>query len=766
MDISLPFLNHGRRLDIKYLARRSWFVIAVFEVVVLAMLLSSQVGGAVASVQLPELPEMQPLAEDSRILDVKGRQIALLHGEEHRIIVEREQISNAAIYTVLAAEDHRFFDHGGVNGTAMLRAALANVKEGEIEQGGSTITQQFVRNAFAEVGKERTMARKLNEAWLATRLEKQMAKDEILLGYMNTIYFGRGAYGIEAAAREYFGKPARHLDIPEAAFLAGIIKSPETLSDDLEAAKFRRDYVIGRLLDVGWTTPATAAAAIKTPLKVRPRSEPPVRAAHFVEYVRRTLITPADRGGFGLTDRDIYTGGLTIHTTLNLDTQSAAERAVMSVLPNASDPEAALVSMATSGEIRALVGGRNFNSIEKARGFNYATQIVPGAGRSAGSTFKPFTLLAYLRAGLSPRDSYRAPSKIKVPSCGSKRDPWEPGNYGNNSYGTMDVVKATELSVNTVYAQMVARVGPESAMKAAHDAGITSPLLGVCSIALGPFGVTPLEMARSYATFAGRGMRPDPIAVTKIVDRGGTVIAERKPTAKRTIEEKHADMMNAILEGVVRNGTGRPARISLTSAGKTGTTEKKRDAWYVGYTPAPGLVTAVWMGYPPGPDGKVPIMTRLHGRSVSGGGFPGRIWARFMGAALTGAADKGFEGVQLPPAKRTVERKQSPQTEAVAIVREAPSAVTAYAVDPSPAAPPPQQPKKKRRRKSPSPDPDPEPEPSPSGSTGSTGQPSSSSSEATPGKSPSDPTPASSPSSSNPGSSSPDPGTSRSPGAA
>jgi membrane peptidoglycan carboxypeptidase len=353
-----------------------------------------------------------------------------------------------------------------------------------------------------------------------------------------------------------------------------------------------------------------------------------------VEYIRRLLRTPVDEGGFGLSDAEVMGGGLRVYTTLDLRMQRAAEDAVMRVLNRPDDPEVGMVAMTTDGQIRAMVGGRNFTSISAARGFNYATQQAPGGGRAIGSTFKPFTLAAFFRKGYSVKSTFNGPTRITIRDhrCDGPGGPWRPSNYNNEGFGRLTVMQATEKSVNTVYAQIVSKVGPEAAMQAARDAGITSPLEPVCSITLGTFGVTPLEMARAYSTFAARGMRPDIVAVTKIVGPGG-VIASREPNTARAFTTHIADEVNGVLQSVVQRGTGTPAQISRPVAGKTGTTEQHRDVWFAGYTPDPGLSAAVWIGYPPDKSGNIKVMTDLHGVQATGGGFAGRIWKYFMESA-------------------------------------------------------------------------------------------------------------------------------------
>jgi penicillin-binding protein 1A len=582
-----------------------------------------------------DLPATAAVPTNTTIYDVNGKVIATLHGEENRVAISRKQMPLSIRQAVVAAEDRHFFEHGGVSVGGIMRALTTDVGAGDAMQGGSTITQQYARNAFEQIGTARTVHRKLKEALLAVRLENQFSKEQILDDYLNTVYFGRGAYGIEAAAQSYFNVPARKLTIPQSAYLAGIIRGPEIYDRAPKLAKERRNQVLevmGQLNDITARQVRTSRAA---PLGLRKPIEPPVQAAYFVEYIRRLLRTPVDEGGFGLSDAEVMGGGLRVYTTLDLRMQRAAEDAVMRVLNRPDDPEVGMVAMTTDGQIRAMVGGRNFTSIGSARGFNYATQQAPGGGRAIGSTFKPFTLAAFLRQGYSVKSTFSGPTRITIPDhrCDGPDGPWRPSNYNNEGFGRLTVMQATEKSVNTVYAQIVSKVGPDAAMQSARDAGITSPLQPVCSITLGTFGVTPLEMARAYSTFAARGMRPDIVAVTKIVDPHGATIASREPKTARAFTTHVADEVNGVLQSVVQRGTGTPAQISRPAAGKTGTTEQHRDVWFAGYTPDPGLSAAVWIGYPPDKNGNIKVMTDLHGVQATGGGFAGRIWKYFMESA-------------------------------------------------------------------------------------------------------------------------------------
>ncbi|MGH2722570.1 MAG: transglycosylase domain-containing protein, partial [Actinomycetota bacterium] len=461
---------------------------------------------------------------------------------------------------------------------------------------------------------------------------------------LNTVYFGRGAYGAEAGARAYFGKHAGELSLGEAAFVAGVIRSPERLQPDRspEAAMAVRDEVLGDMVRNGDITRAEADAAGGQELDFslsEPGALTTADAAFFVEYVRRQL-----RSEFGLSDAQILGGGLRVHTTLDRKAQKAADDAVRGTLDRDDDPEVALVAMDTRGQIRAMIGGRRFDNLERARGFNYAYQGAGKAGgRQAGSAFKPMTLAAFVEEGYSVRSWFPAPSSIRIDSkqCrDGKGDAWSVSNYDRDEYGGLDVVDATERSVNTVYAQMIDRLEPGTVARLAEKVGGWESVSPVCSLALGSASVTPLEMARAFATFAGRGQRPDPIAVTRIVDAEGRVLAQRSPRTVGVLDPNVADTVNEVLQGTLTRGTARGKGIGRPAAGKTGTTQSHVDAWFVGYTPS--LSTAVWMGFPPDDAGKVPEMTSVRGRRVTGGSFPATIWQEFMRDAVKGTKPEKF----------------------------------------------------------------------------------------------------------------------------
>ncbi|HEX2053708.1 MAG TPA: transglycosylase domain-containing protein [Actinomycetota bacterium] len=595
-----------------------------------------------------DIPSLAPQAQSSRVLAADGRLIATLHGEEDRTVVELSNISKHLRSAVLLAEDRDFFEHGGMSYKGIVRAAYTNFAGGGIRQGGSTITQQYARNAFPSIGRERTVTRKLKEAFWAVQLEQHLSKGEIMQRYLNTVYFGRGAYGAEAAARTYFKVPAADLTVGQAAYLAGVIRSPERyqIDEDPQGATRLRNQVIDALAGARAITEAEARKAKQEKLaqQFKPGAsvelESP-RAGYFVEYVRRTL-----KSEYGLSDGQILRGGLDISTTLDLDMQDAAEDAVKGVLNRPDDPEAALVAMGPQGEIRAMVGGRDVSSVSRSRGFNFATDGGSnGGGRQAGSAFKPIALAAFLSEGKSIASTYSGASPIEIQSGRCRNQDgsaWKVSNFEDASYGPIDVASATVSSVNTVYAQMMNTVvTPAEFMATAARTGIEIPRFDAgCALALGTSDVTPLEMARAYTTFAQRGNRPDPIAIVRVTDPSGRVLVENSPKVTQALERNVADTVNYVLERNIRSGTGTGAKIGRPAAGKTGTTQNHANAWFAGYTP--NLTAVVWMGYAPGPDGTIKEMKDVHGIEVTGGSLPATIWRRFMSQAVRKLPEASF----------------------------------------------------------------------------------------------------------------------------
>ena len=578
----------------------------------------------------------------SKIYSSDGKLLAVLHGEENREPIPLAAVPAHVRNAVIAIEDQRFALHDGVDVAALGRALVVNATGGSIEQGGGTITMQLARNAYLH-NRAKTLERKWDEIVLARRLEKTMTKDEILEEYLNSVYFGRGAYGIQAAAEAFFDKPAWRLTIGEGALLAGFIRAPEDYDPVArpEQAFARRASVLAAMQRNGMLPVAERVAAEKEQLTFAARSTTngikmmTSYGSAFVEYVKQSLLADTRLGATGEERRErLFNGGLRIMTTLDAHAQHAAEKAIGDILDREDDPSAALASVdPTSGAIRAMAGEVD------AQGFNLAAQ----GRRQPGSAFKPFTLVAALEEGMSLYDSYSGSAPRTIPLDNGTT--WTVRNYEGSASGYMNLIRATELSVNAVYAQLVMDVGPGKVVSAAQRMGITSPLDPYPSITLGglTIGVSPLEMASAYGTLAAQGTAHRPYAVVNVLDRKGekVIVNESKPV--RALEAEIANKAAAVLERVVENGTGRRAQgLGRPAAGKTGTTDDYRDSWFVGFTPQ--LSTAVWIGYP---KARIPLLN-IHGLPrVYGGSLPAEIWTRFMLAAHEGLPVVDFPDVSL-----------------------------------------------------------------------------------------------------------------------
>jgi penicillin-binding protein 1A len=561
--------------------------------------------------------------------------LAVLRGSQSRVLVHSDQISPWIKQAIVATEDKRFYEHRGIDIRGMGRALWADIRHKSAVQGGSTITQQFVKNQLT--GNAPSITRKLKEAALAWQLEQKWTKDQILTAYLNTIYFGNGAYGIQRAALTYFGHGAFKLTLPQAALLAGIPEDP-SLYDPVahpETAKARRALVLRLMLQQHDITSGEFLNAVHAPMP-KPQnvhlSGVMGQSPYFGEYVKSQLIDE-------LGVKRVFGGGFRVDTTIDLRLQKLARAAVDKWLPSTTGPQAALVAINPStGAVLAMYGGRSFHTSQ----FNLAVQ----GERQPGSSFKPFVLATALKEGISPLSTFV--SKPVSIFLGNRY--WSVHNFEGEYLGPIDLVKAISVSDNSVFAQLTKVVGPENVAREAHAVGITSKLDGVFSIGLGTQAVNPLEMARAYGTFAnggynvsGKVFANEPRAITTIRDPSGKVLYNNAPVRKRAMSSVDAALLTQLLEGVVTGGTGTAAALpDRPVAGKTGTTENYGDAWFVGYTPQ--LVTAVWVGYP---KGLRPMLTEYRGGPVVGGTFPADIWKSFMQPALKllGAAPESFPAV-------------------------------------------------------------------------------------------------------------------------
>lgn len=597
---------------------------------------------ACADWDMPELSSEPPLPDQtSRIYAADGSTIASLHAIENRQVVAITEMAQVARDSVVAIEDPSFFDHDGVDYKAIGRALVRNVEAGEPTQGGSTITQQYVKNTL--VGSERTYERKLREAGYAMQIERSYPKEKILELYMNTVYFGRGAYGIQAASSLYFKKNASELSLGEAALLAGMIQSPANWDPyaDLEGCLRRRERVFDQLVANGIypksaIETARAAGVILAPFTDLDR----FKAPYFVDFIRQWILNDSFFGDTPSQRADLlYKGGLRIETTLDSTVQSSAENAIGRVLNRPNDPYAALVAIdSRTGALRAVVGGRDyFSSDDPKAKFNLATQ----AKRQPGSSFKPVVLATALSNGISGDKVYRGGARISIPIPGGEI--WDVKNFDEHSYGPMNVRTATTFSVNVVYAQMMKELGPTRVVTMAHKMGIRSDLRAVYAVGLGSEEVTPLEMASAFQTLANAGKHIEPYAVTRITNAKGEIIYEVDSKPTQALDPAVAAETTDILQDVMKQGTGVDARIGRPAAGKTGTSEHNADAWFVGYTP--DLVASVWIGFPEGNIPMVPPRTR---ETVLGGTWPAAIWQQFMAESLADVPVSDFEDASGP----------------------------------------------------------------------------------------------------------------------
>ncbi len=622
--------------------RRLWFLLGLVA-------LTGVAGVAWVITHVPLPPEV-PQAQTTILYDGTGAQIALLHGNENRFPVKLDQVPKVTVDAVVSTEDRNFFTHKGVDPLGILRATWADIRNQGSRQGASTITQQYVKNVYvAGNGQGRTLARKLKEAVIAVKLENKLTKQQILERYLNAVYFGRGAYGIQAAAKAYFGRDVGQLGLRESAYLAGIIRSPSKadVATDPDLATQYRAVAIESMVRTRAITRAQADAVLAVPLAsyvVSPsQSQTTVTSKikgvdYFVEYVRRQLLRK-----YSLDQ--VLRGGLRVHTTLDPKLQNFAYDAVYTdTLNRDGDPAGALVSVDADGQVVAMVGGKDW---AKSR-VNLAVGIEGGgSGRQGGSAFKPFVLAATVRDGYSVESSFKGPPKIVLPGALGGKD-WEVNNYENASYGQINLIDATTFSVNTVYAQLVTTIGPDKVVDMAHKMGIQSKLEAVPSIALGTQNVSVMEMAGAYLTFANEGVQVEP-RVLRRVSLGDSEVLDDQPKRTRVLERSQADVVNFILGQVVERGSGVAAQLPGGPAwGKTGTSEDYGDAWFVGFNRK--LTTAVWMGYPQGQSEK---MVGVHGvAKVNGGSLPAQIWKRFMGKATPGddggyPIPRSFDGLPL-----------------------------------------------------------------------------------------------------------------------
>ncbi|HET7722185.1 MAG TPA: transglycosylase domain-containing protein [Acidimicrobiales bacterium] len=654
--------------------------VATFLVVTILIPLVTA-GTALASIvylplPAPPLPAPKPGIESriTRIFDATGKEIGLLRKFDTSIPVKASDIPEVLKQAVVSVEDKRFYSHGGIDPLGALRALWADLRGREVVQGGSTITQQYVKNVYTSG--ERTLARKIREAVLASQLDRKVTKDEILYRYLSNIYLGGGAYGIGAAAESYFKKPVKDLNASESAMLAGLISAPSDFEprSNPTQAEINRVFVLDEMLAQGRIDPFRHAEAVAQklffptsetptppgpativhPLELQSASEP-----YYVDYVRRYLSL---KYGADI----VYRGGLRVETALDPRLQGLAVDSVRKALSGTNPPlEMALVTVEPgTGFVRAMVGGRDFSKsqVNLALGNCPDDYEVPkegpiclsggGSGRQPGSSMKPVTLAKAYEEGIGPGRVYSGPGTYTIPGC--RGTGCVVHNVESGSYGSISLKQATAFSVNTVFAQLIEDVGVKETAEMANRLGITMvPANGIqplgaskgepygVGLTLGAAEVSPLEMASAYAVFAARGLQFSATPIIKVTDANGKILEDNtKRQGKRVLAEAVADNVTDALKGVINNGTGGGANIGRPdgTAGKTGSTDDNADAWFVGYTPA--LSTAIWMGYS---DSNTKSLKNIKGVStVYGGTIPASTWKAYMGEALKGAPPADF----------------------------------------------------------------------------------------------------------------------------
>jgi len=647
---------------------------------------------------LPTALVMPPLAQRSVLLDRDGNRLAVLHGTEDRITVPLSRIPKVMRTAIVDIEDSRFYEHHGVDYKGVVRAAVTNQQTGEVSQGGSTLTQQYVKNVLLESASddtsrkrasERSFPRKLREARYALALEHRLTKDQILANYLNIAYFGDGAYGVATAAQHYFGIEVEHLTLDQAALLAGLVKNPFQYDPKrhVAAARARRDVVLARMHELGHAPTKQWTAARRAPVVVRSDSPPSDScetagsAAFFCSYVIRNLLADPKFGpNPQARQHRLFDGGLSIRTSLDPKIQAAAQSSVDSVIPSGSRvATASVVLRPGTGEVLAMAINRVYADTSDHRTvettadrvhtkFNYAAQ----GSFQPGSTFKMFTLSAALDRGLPLSTTIMAPpcyeshvlSNPTASTCPA--GPATPDGYGYQNAeagegGTFPMDVATWQSVNTYFVQLEEQVGVLRVRDMAQRLGVRSPRLrtvgpGDGSLTLGGFEVSPLDMATAYATIAAHGKRCWPTAIAA-VSAGAKAVAytDAPGPCEQVIKPGLADSVSSVLQGVITSGTAAAnGQIGRPAAGKTGTTDEHRSAWFVGFVPQ--LTTAVWVGdyrsptnfplkvSPTTPEGTPVAANGYDGNAVFGGGLPTMVWAATMRAAL-----EGVPVIPLPP---------------------------------------------------------------------------------------------------------------------
>ena len=605
------------------------------------------IGGALYLLSRVPLPAVQPQTQTTFIYSANGTQLASVNTGENRVSVPLSQVPQVAIDAVVATEDHAYFQHGGVDLVGTFRALVSDIRGNGNLQGGSTITQQYVKQAY--LNSQRTLLRKIKEAALAIRLQRTLTKNEILERYLNTIYWGRGAYGIQAASQAYFQENVQQLTLPQAALLAGLIRGPEAADPvgSPSVAMGRRAESLASMVRYHKITQAQADAANATALPTTPvdasqQQATKVDDAHhdqyFLDYVEQQLQL---RYPLGL--------GLRVTTTLDLGMQDQAYNAVYGNqgLAYSGDPAGALVAVDNNGDVKAMVGGRDYTTSQ----VNLAVGTAGGgSGRQAGSTFKPFLLAQTIKDGYSVNSTFPGPPQVNLKGQGKNGVDYLVNNFDNEDAGpSVSLINATAQSINTVYAQLEMAIGPSKLLAMAEQMGLSPNDVGMNpngSLVLGTAQVSVLEMAAAYSTFARGGYFLAPQVITKVTTSNGTVLPWAPPLPKTILTPTQDQVLEYVLQQVVaKGGTGPGANFGTPIAGKTGTTSDYTDAWFIGFTPK--LTAAVWIGFP----GSTRPMVGILGTSggVEGGGEPATLWRHFMQAVTDDGKNPAYTGTFATP---------------------------------------------------------------------------------------------------------------------
>ncbi len=625
-----------RRLRARVSRRRRTkrMILAVFGGALLLLGIGGVTGGGIVFTNC-SLDSLSPLAigENSFVYASDGSLLGSIQTAENRQVVKWGEISPWMPKAVVAIEDKRFYEHGGVDYVGIARAAIADLRARKTVQGASTITQQLARNLYIS-NHERTVSRKLKEVCLARKLDNAWSKEDILTAYMNQVFYGANAYGVEAAAETYFSKHASQLTLEQAALLAGLPQAPSRYDPfyNKPAALERRNEVLKAMLDTKDIDRAQYEKAVAAPIVLKSgRIYKNIREPYFFDYVTDKLVKE-----YG--SETVRSGGLRVYTSINPRMQRLARKAIRDNLYYSTDPASAIIAIdPRTGAIKAMTGivpGKTNNQ------FNLASQ----AKRQPGSTFKVMVLTSAIAQGMDPYSTYYTSAPFTY-QPDSALDPWPVRTYSNTYVGSVSVASATLMSDNTVFAQLTLDAGPQNVADMAYKLGVRQTELDVVpAMGLGADAVSPLEMASAYATLAAGGVYNEPLAITKVVLPDGKIdksVGWGKPKRERVIPDWVAYEVTKVLESNMTSGTATGAYFGRTAAGKTGTTDDHADGWLCGYTPQ--LATAVWVGYP---DAERPVY--VHGVAIAGGNIPASIWHDFMSPAMASMPVRDFMTPKTP----------------------------------------------------------------------------------------------------------------------